>query len=154
MLMIRVELTHTFPISVGNGFAYITDTKNWNAFFPHFVRLHDPAHAKWDTPGDRVTVVIRLLGRDVQVNMTLEQYEKDSRVTYVSRQQGLPDAKHERHFKAVPEGFEFRPVVAFEPRSGLAGLFDRLLVKRAVAGALRKTIENLEPVFEQQRSRA
>jgi hypothetical protein len=152
--MIRVELTHTFPVSVGDAFAYITDTRNWKEFFPNFVRLDDPARAKWDTPGDKVTVVIRLLGRDVQVNMTLEQYERDSRVTYASRQQGLPDARHERYFKAVPVGFEFCPVVVLEPRSGLAGLFDRLLVKRAVAGALRETIENLEAVFEQQRPRA
>ena len=151
--MTRVELTHTFPVSVGDAFAYITDTKNWNEFFPNFVQLHDPAHAKWDTPGDKVTAVIRLLGREVPVNMTLEQYQKDSRVTYVSRQQGLPDASHERHFRGVPEGFEFRLVVAFEPRGGLAGLFDRLLVKRAVAGALRKTIGNLESAFMRQPSR-
>jgi hypothetical protein len=98
-------------------------------------------------------VVIRLLGRDVEVHRSLNQFQKDTRVTYVSRQQGLPGARHERHFKSVPEGFEFRPVVAFEPRSGLAGLLDRLLVKRAVAGALRKTIENLESVFKQQRPR-
>jgi hypothetical protein len=153
MVMTRVELTHTFPVSVGDAFAYITDTKNWKEFFPNFVRLHDPAHAKWNSPGDEVTVVIRLLGRDVEVHMTLRQFQKDTRVTYVSRQQGLPDASHERHFRGVPEGFEFRPVVAFEHRSGLAGLFDRLLVKRAVAGALRKTIENLDSAFMRQRSR-
>ena len=152
--MIRVEMAHTYPVSAGDAFAYITDTKNWKEFFPNFVRLHDAAHAKWDTPGDKVTVVIRLLGREVEVNMTLEQYRKDNRVTYVSRQQGLPDAKHERYFKAVPEGFEFCPVVVFAPRSGLAGLFDRFLLKRAIAGALRKTIENLESAFKQQRSRA
>ena len=151
--MTRVELTHTFPVSVDVAFAYITDTRNWSEFFPNFVRLHDPAHAKWATPGDKVTVVIRLLGREVEVNMTLLQFRKDSRVTYVSRQEGLPDASHERHFKSVPEGFEFRPVVVFAPRSGPTGLFDRLLVKRAIAGALRKTIENLGSVFAQQRSR-
>jgi len=151
--MIRVELTHTFPVSVADAFSYITDTGNWKEFFPNFVRLHDPVHAKWDSPGDEVSVVIRLLGREVEVQMVLNQVEKDSRVTYVSRQQGLPDASHERHFKAVPEGFEFRPVVAFNPRSGIAGLFDRFLLKRAIAGALHKTIENLETVFEQQRSR-
>jgi len=152
--MTRVELTHIFPVSHIDAFTYITDPRNWNEFFPNFVRLHDPAHARWNSPGDEVTVVIRLLGREVEVNMTLQQIEKDTRVTYVSRQQGLPNASHERHFKAVPEGFEFRPVVVLEPRTGLAGLFDRLVVKRAVAGALRKTIENLESVFKQQRSRA
>ena len=152
--MTRVELTHIFPVSHIDAFTYITDPRNWNEFFPNFVRLHDPAHARWNSPGDEVTVVIRLLGREVEVNMTLQQIEKDTRVTYVSRQQGLPNASHERHFKAVPEGFEFRPVVVLEPRTGLTGLFDRLVVKRAVAGALRKTIENLESVFKQQRSRA
>jgi len=148
----RVELTHTFPVSVGDAFTYITDTRNWKEFFPNFVRLHDPVHAKWNSPGDEVTVVIRLLGREVEVHMILHQFQKDSRVTYISRQQGLPDASHERHFRAVSDGFEFHPVVAFESRSGLAGLFDRLVVKRAVAGALRKTIENLESAFKQQRS--
>ena len=151
--MIRVELTHTFPVSVGDAFAYITDTGNWAEFFPNFVRLDDPTHAKWNSPGDEVTVVIRLLGRDVEVHMTLNQFQENVRVTYVSRQQGLPDASHERHFKAAPKGFEFRPIVAFEPRGGFAGLFDRLLVKRAIAGALRKTIENLESAFKKQRSR-
>ena len=53
---------------------------------PNFVRLHDPTQAKWDTPVDKVTVVIRLLGRDVQVSMMLEKYEQDSRVPYVNRQ--------------------------------------------------------------------
>ena len=150
--MIRVELTHDFSVPVGDAFAYITDTTNWNAFFPSFVRLDDAAHAKWDTPGDRVTVVVRLFGRDVEVNMTLQTFQRDSLVTYVSRQRGLPDASHERHFKSVPGGFEFHPVVAFEPRSGLAGLFDRILVKRAIAGALRTTIENLELVFKRPRT--
>ena len=152
--MIRIELAHTFPVSTGDAFAYITDTRHWAEFFPNFVRLHDAANAKWNTPGDQVTAVIRLLGREVEVNMTLEQYQRDRMVTYVSRQEGLPDAWHERHFKAVPDGFEFRPVVAFAPRSGLAGLFDRFLLRRAVAGALRQTIGNLESVFKQRRSGA
>jgi len=47
--MILVDLTHTFPVSVGDAFAYITDTGNWKAFLPNFVRLHDPTQAKGDT---------------------------------------------------------------------------------------------------------
>ena len=99
-------------------------------------------------------MVIRLPSRDVQVSMMLEQHEQDSRVPYASRWQGPPDAKHERYFKAVPEGFALRPVVVVEPRSGLAGLVDRLFVKRAVPGALRKAIEDLEVDLGQRRSRA
>jgi hypothetical protein len=150
---ILVDLTHAFPVSVGDAVAYITDTRNWKAFLPNFVRLHDPTRIKRDTLVDKVTVVIRLPSRDVQVSTMLGKYEQDSRVPDVSRQKGLPDAKHERHFKAVPEGFAFRPVGVFETRSGLAALVERF-VERAAPGAVRKSMEGLEVDFGQQRSRA
>jgi uncharacterized protein YndB with AHSA1/START domain len=143
----RVRTARTFPVPVGQAFAFVTDPNHWGAFFPNFVRLHDAAHAKWRTPGDKVTVSIRILGRTVEVNMTLEEIEKERRVAYVSRQQGLPEARHERNFRAVPEGFEFELIVAFEPRGGLTGLYDRFVVRAAVAGALRKTVRNLASVF-------
>ena len=149
--MICVKLSRTFPVPVSDAFAFITAPANWKAFFPHFIRLHDPACAKWDAPGDRVTVAIRILGRMVDVDMTLEEIQRDKRVVYVSRQQGLPDARHERRFKAAPEGFEFGLMVAFDPRSGLAGLYDRFLVKPAIARALCTTVENLDSAFGQVR---
>ena len=46
--MIRVELARTFPVSLVEAFAYITDTKNRKEFFPNFVRLDDAARAKWE----------------------------------------------------------------------------------------------------------
>jgi hypothetical protein len=33
--------------------------------------------------------------------MKLEEYKPDILVTYLSRQTGLPDAHHERHFQAI-----------------------------------------------------
>lgn len=148
--MVRIEINHTFPVSVSEAFAYITDIKHWPAYWPGFVRILDPANAKWGKPGDTVTIVLKALNRERALNMKLEEFKKDTLVTYLSRQQGLPDAQHERHFKAVPGGFEYRIAVAFEPRSGLAGFFDKILVKRAVGRALRKTIENLDRVFKQR----
>jgi hypothetical protein len=35
-------------------------------------------------------------------------------------------------------------VVEYEPRGGLKGLYDRVLVRRGIDGALRRTIANLE----------
>ena len=29
VLMVRIEVSHTFPVSVAEAFAYITDMKNW-----------------------------------------------------------------------------------------------------------------------------
>jgi len=67
---------------------------------------------------------------------------------------GLPDARHERHFKAVPTGCEYRLVVEYEPRQGLTGLVDRLLVKGSVERAMRKTVQNLDRVFQRRRAGA
>jgi len=148
--MIRIEANHTFPVSVSKAFAYITDIKNWAAYWPDFVRIQDPVNARWGQPGDSITIVIKLLNRERALNMKLEEFQKDTLVTYRSHQTGLPDARHERHFRAIPGGFEYRLVVAFEPRPGVTGLIDRFLVKRAIARALRKTIENLDPVLREQ----
>jgi hypothetical protein len=146
--MIAIEQAHVYPIPVSEGFAYITDVNNWGAYWPDFVRIKDPANARWSNPGDTITLVIKLLNRERELNMTLEAYKPDTLVTYISRQAGLPEAHHERHFRAVTGGFEYRLVVTYEPRSGLAGLFDQSLVRRAVTQAVYKTIRNLDAVFK------
>ncbi len=149
--MVHIEINHTFPVSVSGAFAYITDMSNWAEYWPDFVRIQDPSNARWGNPGDEVTIVLKLINRERELNMKLEEFQTDALVTYVSHQQGLPEARHERHFREVPGGFQYRAVVAYEPRKGFTGLFDRLLVKRAVERALRQTIENLEGLFKQQR---
>ena len=147
--MVLIEIKHRFPIPVTKAFAYITDLNNWPAYWPDFVRMEDPANAKWNKPGDAVVIVLKLLNREQPLNMTLEKFQKDVFVSYLSRQQGLPDARHERHFKAVPGGCEYRLVVAFEPRHGLSGLFDWIVLRWAVRRVLRRTVENLSWVFNQ-----
>ena len=139
--MTRIEHTHRFATPLPVGFAYITDIANWPAYWPRLVRV-EPG-ARWSAPGDTARLVIRLLGREVELALTLAQFEPNRLVTYTSVQQGLPDARHERHFAAADDGFEYRLVVEYEPRSGLRALFDKTIVRRAVAGAMRRTVENL-----------
>lgn len=147
--MVKIEIDHTFHVSVSEAFSYITDMSNWAEYWPDFVRFQDPANARWDKPGDEVTIVLKLLNRERALNMKLDEFQRDALVTYRSHQQGLPDARHERHFKAVPEGVGYRVVVTYDPRKALIGLFDKLVVKRAVEKAIRKTIENLDRHFGQ-----
>jgi hypothetical protein len=142
--MIRVEAVHTFPGSVSEVFGYITSLENWAEYWPGFLHIEDVANARWSQSGDKVTLVFRLLNRDRTLHMELGQFQEDTVVTYRSRQQGLPDAQHERHFRPVPGGVEYRAVVAYEPRKRLRGLYDRLVVKAAVARVLRKTIDSLD----------
>ena len=147
--MVHIEVSHTFPVSVAEAFAYITDMKNWPAYWPDFIRIENPDRASWSNPNDKVTIVIKLLNRERALHMELKEFQPDTRVAYVSHQYGLPDVRHERHFKAVPAGCEYRLVVEYEPRRGLTGLFDRFLVKRSVERAMRKTVQNLDRVFQQ-----
>ena len=142
--MLRIEVTHTFDVCVAEAFAYITDMKNWPEYWPNFIRIEIPAAAGWSNPGDRATVVIKLLNRERALNMELEAFQKDACVTYVSRQRGLPDVRHERHFEAARDRCVYRLIVEYEPRSGFAGLFDRTLVRRSVEQAMRRTVQNLD----------
>ena len=67
--MLRIEVTHTFDVSVAEAFAYITDMKNWPEYWPDFIRIENPAAAVWSNPGDRATVVIKLFNRERALNL-------------------------------------------------------------------------------------
>jgi uncharacterized protein YndB with AHSA1/START domain len=141
----RVEREQTFGVTVEEGFAFITDQANWPRYWPGLVRVEQGS--RWSEPGDQARVVTRLLGREVELHMTLRRFEPNRLVEYESRQRGLPDARHERHFATADGGFRFRLVVEYEPRSGLRGLYDRMLVRRGIERVLDETIANLASIL-------
>jgi hypothetical protein len=67
--MLRVEREHRFDCSVETGFAYITNLANWSEYWPGFVGIEPDS--RWSVPGDEAVVVVRLLGREVGLHMTL-----------------------------------------------------------------------------------
>jgi hypothetical protein len=96
--------------------------------------------------------VTRLLGRERELTMTIKTFEPNRLVTYTSTQPGLPDAYHERHFEADGDGFVYRLVVEYEPRSGIPGLLDRFLLARGVRRAFDSTFEALERELVSERA--
>jgi hypothetical protein len=76
--------------------------------------------------------------------MTLRHFEENQLVEYESTQSGMPHAHHARHVVPANGGFVYRLVVEYEPRSGLRGLYDRLLLQRGVERVLRRTVANLD----------
>ena len=140
--VIRIEHEHRFAVPVEAGFAFITDVANWPLYWPNFVRL-EPG-SRWSTAGDEALIVVRLLGRKVELRLTLGRFEQNRLVEYESTQSGAPDAHHERHFAPADGGFLYRIVVEYRPRAGLRGLYDALLLRRGVERALRQTVANLE----------
>ena len=139
---VRVELAHRFGVGLREGFDYITDLGNWPEYWPGLVRV-DPG-SRWSAPGDRARLVLRLLGRETEMTMTLGRFEPYRVVEYVSEQDGLPEARHERHFTDDGHGrLAYRVVVEYSPRSGPRGAFDRVIFRHAVGRALRATMKNL-----------
>jgi len=138
----RVECQHRFAVPVETGFAFITDVKNWPRYWPGFLRMQP--NSRWSAPGDQACIAVRLLGREFELRMALRRFEKNRLITYTSVQEGAPDAHHERHFVPVDGGFIYRLVVEYEPRTGLPGLYDRVLLRWGIGRALRETITNLD----------
>jgi hypothetical protein len=143
--MNRIEAAHPFNVPVDRAFAFITDIANWPKFWPGYVRLENDA--AWQGVGDTARLVTRLLGRERLLTMTVTGFEPNRRVTYASTQPGLPDASHERQFEPIEGGFTYRLIVEYEPRRGIAGLFDRLLLPRGISRAFRRTFVALEREF-------
>jgi uncharacterized protein YndB with AHSA1/START domain len=138
----RIAEARRFDVPVERGFAFITDTANWPSFWPGYVRL-EPG-SSWGARGDTARLVTRILGRERELTMTITDFEPNRLVTYTSTQPGLPDARHERHFEPDGEGFVYRLVVEYDPRSGVAGLLDRLLLPRGIRRAFESTFAALE----------
>jgi Polyketide cyclase / dehydrase and lipid transport len=143
--MIRVEREQVFPVPVERGFSIITDIGNWPSYWPGLVRVEP--ESRWGTPGDQARLLLRLLGRKVELWMTLREFTPNHLVTYDSVQAGLPNAHHERHFRPVDGVFAYRILVEYEPRTGFRGLLDRTVVRRGIDRAVQATMLNLEQLL-------
>jgi hypothetical protein len=145
---VRIELKTRFNVSLQEGFDFITDPANWPRYWPGLVRIEPDS--RWREPGDQTRLVLRLLGRPVELEMTLGEFVPYSVVAYTSVQRGLPNARHERHFEEADGGLGYRIVVSYGPRPGWRRTFDRVVVRRAIERAMRETIANLERCFSER----
>jgi len=144
---IHIEVEHRLPISVHAGFDYITDPANWPEYWPRLVRI--TSASRWREPGDEARLVLRMLRREVELEMTLVRIEPYRLVEYTSEQRGLPAARHWRHFDQTDDELTYRIAVEYHPRPGWRSLFDQLVVRRAIERTLRETIANLELRFRE-----
>jgi uncharacterized protein YndB with AHSA1/START domain len=138
----RVEAARRYDVPVERGFAFITNPENWPTFWPGYVRLEEGS--SWGVSGDTARLVTRLFGRERVLTMTIGVFDPNRLVSYTSTQPGLPDAYHERHFERDGDGFVYRLVVEYEPRRAVAGLFDRVPLKRGVRRACERTLLALD----------
>lgn len=142
---VRIDRERAYGVRLDEGFGFITDIDAWPSFWPGLVRI-EPG-SRWNAPGDQACLVMRLLGREVVLELTLREFVHSRFVAYDSVQSGLPDAQHERHFRPAENGFHYRVLVEYETRPGLSGLIDRTLVRRGAGRAVGQTLANLERLF-------
>jgi hypothetical protein len=135
--VIRIAVERRFDVSVRDGFDYITEPANWPAYWPRFVRL-DPA-SRWHDRGDRARLTLRLLGREVELDMTLARREPGRVIEYTSRQRGIPAARHSRHFDDADGRLAYRITVEYPARAGWR------------SRSARETMDNLEREFRGER---
>jgi hypothetical protein len=145
---IRIEVEHRLPASLRDGFDYITDPANWPHYWPRVVRMAEAP--RWREPGDRAGVVLRMLGREVELRMTLARIGPYRLVEYTSEQRGLPVARHRRHFEERHGELAYRIAVEYQPRPGWRSLIDRYVVRRAIERTMRETVANLEQRFRER----
>jgi hypothetical protein len=145
----RVEEWRELPVPLRQGFDYITNVANWTAYWPSLVDIPDRERISWSKPGDEATVVVRVRGEPVAMDMKLEEFRPYDRVVYRSEQPGLPDFHHERHWRGGNGSFEYGLVIEFQPRRRLSGLIDRIFVSRIVKRSLVETMDNLERIFRE-----
>jgi polyketide cyclase/dehydrase/lipid transport protein len=138
----RVSAARRYDVPVEGGFGFITNTENWSKFWPGYVRLEHGS--RWGASGDEARLVVRIVGRTRELKMRISMFEPNRLVAYTSTQPGLPDAYHERHFEADRDGFVYRLVVEYEPRSGVPLVFDTVLLPRAIRRAFELTFTALE----------
>ena len=142
---VRIEAQRRFPVSIEDGFDFITDPAHWPEYWPRFVRL-DPS-SRWRSPGDRARITLRMLGREVELDMTLARIEPGRLVEYTSEQRGLPAARHWRYFESADGELDYRLAVEYSPRPGWRGVLDRTVVRRAIARTVDETMANLGGLF-------
>jgi hypothetical protein len=147
--VIRIEVERRFGVSVRDGFDYITEPANWPAYWPRFVRL-DPA-SRWRDRGDRARLTLRMLGRDVELDMTLARREACRVVEYTSEQRGIPAARHWRHFDDADGDLAYRITIEYPARAGWRGVLDQTLVRAAITRSAGETMDNLERAFRGER---
>jgi len=147
---VHLELAQRFSVQPEDGFAYITDPSHWPEFWPRLVRI--VAAGRWREPDDHATLILRLAGREVELQMTLVRFEPPRLVEYTSTQRGLPAARHWRHFEQVGDELHYRIAVEYTPRAGWRRAFDQVVVRRAIMRSLRETLANLDRRFRERAS--
>lgn len=145
----RVEMTHEYPVPLKKGYDYLMDIKAIPDWRTGLIEVIDPATASWHTPGDRMRVAYRVLGRRVEAECTLDENREAEYVAFTTRSPGLPTVSETWHYEPISDdALSVRVVQETEEGTNFFGkTIDRLLLGRVIEKDLARTLDNLEDIF-------
>lgn len=145
----RVEMSREFPVPVKLAYDYLTDPKAFPDWRFGVIEVIDPESASWSTPGDRVRMGYRILGRRVDTECTLDEVKAAELYRFTARTPGMPTVHESWHY--LPKGedaFELKVIQETEGATSFFGkAIDRTLLPRVVEKDLGRTLDNLEDIF-------
>ncbi len=145
----RFEETRTMPVELKKGWDYVNDFRRWPDYYAGFDHIVDPDNGAWDDVGDTVAFAYRLLGRIIEGVAVLEERDEGVMVKLVAKVPPLPDVTQEWHYTELADQFILRVVLETEGATSFMGrLIDGTLLPRALEKDLKRTLDNLEAIFE------
>jgi hypothetical protein len=145
----RFEETRTMPAEMKKGWDYINDFRRWPDFYAGVDHIIDPYSCAWNAVGESVRFAYRLLGRSIEGVATIDTRDEGLLVIFTTRIPALPDVIQEWHYTDLDDHFILRVVLETEGATSFMGrLIDGTLLPRALEKDLRRTMDNLEDIFE------
>jgi uncharacterized protein YndB with AHSA1/START domain len=131
-------------VPVEEAFAFVSDPATWPRFFSGLRSAE--AGEGWGAPGGRARTVTRFLGRDVESDLQLVEWDPPHRFRYTMTHPGRPTLDSLRVFEEVPGGTRFTGTSEATPRPGIRGVYDRLQL-RMVERVFDRSMRDLATVI-------
>jgi uncharacterized protein YndB with AHSA1/START domain len=141
--MSTVELDRTYPIDRKLLFDHLTDPSIWPSYYNGMIEVE--ATGRFAEPGDTVVAKHRLLGRVVDVEVTLLEVTPPERIRLRAETAGVPPIEHDwRYHEAGEDATRIEvAMTSVEVDSWLGRKLDRFVMARQLEKDLRRSLDNI-----------
>jgi uncharacterized protein YndB with AHSA1/START domain len=141
----QIRYEAVLPVTPDRAFEFVSDPSNWPVFFDAVQSAEAPTG--WGRPGGRGRMVTKFLGRTVESDLEVTEWDPPRTFRYTARQRGRPDLDNRRVFDEVAQGTRLTGTTRIPARRGLHGLVDRMslrILHRAYRRAMTRLAHTLD----------
>jgi hypothetical protein len=145
--MSTVEMSRAYPIDRKVLFDHLTDPTVWPSYYNGMIEVDPPE--RFAEPGDTLLARHRLLGRVVDVHVTLLELRAPDRIRLRAEVAGLPPMEHDWRYHESEGGTRVEvTMTSAEVDSWLGRSLDRFVVPRQLEKDLGRSLDNIEDLVE------